>query len=104
MPEDKIIKTGQITFARLFFLAVFGALLFITVATGKLAIGYLVLNLVLSTLLMIIAFDRRISLQNTEAGPTTSLQSAATTATEPEPVIKDPRVRRRGSRPVKRRR
>lgn len=108
MAEDKVIKSGQLTIPRLAFLGLCGLILFVIVATGQLAIGYLLITGVLCLLLLLVTIDYRVSYE-AEVKPSQSQQQqtvAAGTAEVPAPVVaaREARPRRRGSRPAKRRR
>ena len=106
MAEDKIIKTGQLTWPRIFFLLACGAILFVIVATGKVGLGYILLTAVLCVLLFLIMIDYKVDLGTVDlnaspAQPATINQPLENTdSTAPKEV----RPRRRTSRPAKRRR
>ena len=110
MAEEKVIKSGVFTLPRLLFLAVVGLVIALTVWRGGiwLTIGYWLMTLGLSGLLLLIALDYGISKEKMRLGPATEpldAPVAPTTAQEVEGVSASaPRVRRRTSRPTKRRR
>ncbi|MGH9759383.1 MAG: hypothetical protein ACREDR_26800 [Blastocatellia bacterium] len=85
MPEDKIIKSGQITAPRILFLALCGAVLVVIVAEGYLKIGYMLLTAVLCVLLGLIAADYGVAMDHVDlaatpapAGPPVSGLAATT--------------------------
>jgi len=114
MPEEKVIKSGQLTLSRVFFLAVCGGIVFLLVASGKLIIGYHLLTLVLCGLLFLIATDWGVNLEPVEtarlAGRPDERQAGVSTgsqSTEPmtaQAAARDARVKRKSSRQSKRRR
>lgn len=106
MAQDKIIKSGQLTIRRIFFLAVVGGIIVATVALGGLwlVIGYWLITLSLVILLLLVAFDYGVSMDRTDRQ---SQQVQAVASVEPSVVpqsTSEPRVRRRSNRQVKRRR
>jgi hypothetical protein len=106
MAQDKIIKSGQLTIRRIFFLVVVGGIIVATVALGGLwlVIGYWLITLSLVILLLLVAFDYGVSMDRTDRQ---SQQVQAIAGVEPSVVqqaTSEPRVRRRSSRQVKRRR
>ena len=115
MPEkDKLIKSGQFTLPRLFFLLVSGVVVFVIVATGRLNIGYILLTLVICLLLYLIATDWGVQMEEIETGNLAPRQDlnrnpalAGVAPTEPvatRPINQESRTRRRSSRQPKRRR
>ena len=108
MAEEKVIKSGVLTIPRLLFLAVVGLIVFLTVWSGLLAVGYWIMTLALCGLLTLILIDYGVKKEalSLETGPD---QAGApdTQSTSAETVAASanaPRVRRRSSRPTKRRR
>src|SRR5262249_37257923 len=63
VPEDKAIKSGQLTLPRVVFLAACGGILFVIVAYGWLNIGHLLLTAVLCGLLLLIAMDYAVNME-----------------------------------------
>ena len=110
MAEEKVIKSGVLTIPRLLFLAVVGLIIALTVWRGGvwLTIGYWLMTLGLSGLLLLIAIDYGISKDRMRLGPATEPVDAAAAPTVAQEVVRAsadaPRVRRRASRPTKRRR
>ena len=108
MAEEKVIKSGVITLPRLLFLAVIGLVIFLTVWSGFLAIGYWIMTLGLCGLLALIVMDYGIKKEvlNLEAGTDQAVVSdtQANAADAASASATAPRVRRRSSRPTKRRR
>ena len=114
MPEDKVIKSGQFTLPRVFFLLLSGVVVFIIVATGRLNIGYIMLTLILCVLLYLIATDWGVQLEDVQTGPMTARldinqSPALATASPREPIAattasEESRARRRAARQPKRRR
>lgn len=108
MPEDKIIKAGQLTLPRILFLAGCGAALFIIVASGQLGMGYLLVSAVLCLLLFLVVIDYRVDISKVNL-PERSAQQVVVTPQIPaetaRAVGREARPqRRRSSRPAKRRR
>ena len=106
MAEDKLIKSGQFTFARLLFLAACGAAIVGVVALGGkfLSIGYLLLSAVICVLLYLVAIDYGVNIEATDASaklPAAPLESAITSSAT---AAEDAKVRRRTGKTVKRRR
>jgi hypothetical protein len=82
-------------------------ILFIIVATGQLAIGYLLITGVLCLLLFLVSIDYKVSYEEEVRSSTFSQQQAVTATVVETPaavVARETRPRRRGSRPAKRRR
>lgn len=109
MAEDKVIKSGQLTLPRLAFLALCGIILFLVVATGQLAIGYLLVSGALCLLLLLVAFDYHVAYDVTaeKTAQSSDQPGAAVGATEPATPATTPREarpRRRTSRSARRRR
>ena len=108
MAEEKVIKSGVLTIPRLLFLAVFGVIIFLTVWSGLLALGYWIMTLGLCGLLTLIMMDYGINKKvlDLEASPnqpgTPELQSTSSEVVAAS--ANAPRVRRRAGRPTKRRR
>ncbi|HKV41447.1 MAG TPA: hypothetical protein VJX67_19730 [Blastocatellia bacterium] len=107
MPEDKVIKTGQITLPRILFLCACGGVLVVTVAYGYLIYGYLLLTLVLCVLLGVIAFDYGVNMDKVEfdASPVEGAAFASAASAEASPAsTQNARLKKRSNRPVKKRR
>jgi len=108
MPEDKVIKSGQLTLPRLVFLAACGGVLFIIVAYGLLNIGYLLLTAVLCGLLLLIAMDYGVNIEKVDLSSNPAQAAAQAVAlAQDKPASTAVRVqpaRRRPSRAAKRRR
>lgn len=108
--RDKVIKSGQLTLPRILFLVVIGGLIVAMVALGgkALIIGYWIMTLAICALLYLIATDYGIKMDtvNLTGQPAQAAAIESATATEgPRPAsVTDSRVKRRSSRPVKRRR
>lgn len=108
--KDKVIKSGQLTLPRILFLIVIGVVVAGMVALGGkfLIVGYWVLTLAICGLLYLIAIDYGVHMEKVDL----TGQPAQTAAIEAAPVGEtarvaaptEPRVKRRTSRPVKRRR
>lgn len=107
--KDKVIKSGQITLPRILFLVLIGGLIFAMVAVGgkALIVGYWVLTLAICLLLYLIATDYGVHMDavNLTGQPVqaTPIESAPTTVAA-QPVTPGSPVKRRPSRPAKRRR
>ncbi|HJQ67948.1 MAG TPA: hypothetical protein VKA70_03190 [Blastocatellia bacterium] len=110
MAEEKVIKSGVLTIPRLLFLAVVGLIIALTVWRGGiwLTIGYWLMSLGLSGLLLLIAIDYGIDKAKLRLGPAPEQVDATAPSTAAQDVERAsaaaPRVRRRTSRPTKRRR
>ena len=108
MAEEKVIKSGVLTIPRLLFLAVVGLIIFLTVWSGLLAIGYWIMTLALVGLLALIVIDYGVKKEAMKVGAgSDQTGTVATQADSPavaEASANAPRVRRRSSRPAKRRR
>jgi len=110
MPEDKIIKSGQLTLTRLVMLALAGGLIALFVARGGiwLTIGYFGLTAFLCVLLFLIAIDYGVAMDKVRfqgqpsVGPVPD--EAATAREVFTPTAAEPRPKRKGARPAKRRR
>jgi hypothetical protein len=109
--KDKVIKSGQLTLSRLFFLAIIGVLVAGMVALGGkfLIIGYWVLTLAICGLLYLISIDYGIHMDKVDLtshpAPTAALADAPGTDAPRAAAAAESRVKRRtSSRPVKRRR
>ena|SRR5205085_1305486 len=108
--KDKVIKSGQLTLSRIFFLVVIGIVVAGMVALGGkfLIVGYWVLTLAICALLYLISIDYGIHMDKVDL----TSHPAQTAALEPSPATDAPRAaattesraKRRTSRPVKRRR
>jgi hypothetical protein len=111
MPEDKVIKSGQFTLPRLLFLGAAGLLIVFFVARGGawLTVGYFSMTLALCVLLFLIAIDYGVTLDKVTAqgqpasGPAPALDLSAPSEVF-KPTASEPRPKRKGSRPAKRRR
>jgi hypothetical protein len=110
MAEEKVIKSGVLTIPRLLFLVAIGLLISLTVWRGGiwLTIGYWLMTLGLSGLLFLIVIDYGVKKEalKLEAG-SDQAGSSDTQTTASEVVAASAsaaRVRRRASRPTKRRR
>ena len=107
--KDKVIKSGQITLPRILFLALIGGLIFAMVAVGgkALIVGYWVLTLAICLLLYLIATDYGIKMDTVslaaQPAQAAAIESAPATETA-RPATPDSRVKRRPSRPARRRR
>ena len=109
MPEDKVIKSGQLTLPRVVFLAACGGILFVIVAYGWLNIGYLLLTAVLCGLLLLIAMDYGVNMEKVDLSGAPAQAAAgdvpALTSDKPAtPAVRVQPARRRTGRPAKRRR
>jgi hypothetical protein len=108
MAQDSIIKSGQFTLRRLMFMALAGGIIVATVALGGfwLYVGYWLLTAAICIPLYMIATDYGVDIEKVNQPP----QSAQPTVVDP-PVTEgakvspgEVRVKRRASRPAKRRR
>jgi len=111
MPEkDKVIKSGQFTLPRLLFLALVGGVVVFTVYAGGifLTLGYWLLTLAICGILYFIAIDYGVKMEKVELHPakaTAVIASSGPTTEAPRPASSpEPRQKRKGSRPPKRRR
>jgi hypothetical protein len=107
MAQDKLIKTGQLTFARILFLVLCGSLLFAFVALGGkfLTVGYILVTLAICFLLFLIAIDYGVSMEKVTKGETAQppvLDPGLSAASNPPTA--DIKVKRRVNKAVKRRR
>jgi hypothetical protein len=109
--RDKVIKSGQITLPRLFFLAVIGGLIVAMVAIGGPALiaGYWIMTLAICVLLYLISIDYGIHMDHVDlagqpAQPTITPDAAPTAELPRTTASAAPIKRRSTSRPVKRRR
>lgn len=107
--KDRVIKSGQLTFPRILFLAVVGGVIVATVALGGvwLAIGYWLITLALCGLLYVVATDYGVKMDSVDL----TGQPAQAATVEAAPISNaaatapgEARVKRRPARPVKRRR
>jgi hypothetical protein len=111
--RDRVIKSGQLTLPRLVFLAVVGGVVVFTVYRGGifLSIGYWLLTIAICGLLFLIAIDYGIKMDKIEVHhPHTPVATPAPAIAATESVTRQssgpagPRVKRKSSRPAKRRR
>lgn len=109
--RDKVIKSGQLTVPRIFFLAIVGGIIVFTVYAGGvyLSIGYWFLTLAICGLLFLIAVDYGVKMDKVDLSTQPAQAAAAAESTSaPMPGLKtgtaEARPKRRGSRPAKRRR
>ena len=109
--RDKVIKSGQLTLPRLFFLAVVGGLIVAMVAIGGKALiaGYWIMTLAICVLLYLISIDYGIHMDHVDLtghpAPPTATPDAAPTEELPRATGSAAPVKRRStSRPAKRRR
>jgi hypothetical protein len=107
--RDKVIKSGQLTLPRILSLVLIGGLIVAMVALGgkALIVGYWIMTLAICLLLYLIATDYgvkmdAVNLTGQPAQP--SAIESAPAAEGPRAAVADPRVKRRPSRPAKRRR
>jgi hypothetical protein len=108
--RDKVIKSGQLTLPRILFLIVIGIVVAGMVALGGkfLIVGYWVMTLAICALLYAIAIDYGVHMEKVDL----TGQPAQTAAIEATPAGEaaraappiEPRIKRRTSRPAKRRR
>ena len=110
MPEDKVLKSGQFTWSRLLFLGIAGGLIALFVARGGvwLTVGYFSITLALCLLLFLIAIDYGVKMDKVNAPEQASAQGPglglSPVAEVFKPTASEPRPKRKGSRPAKRRR
>ncbi|MEN3333406.1 MAG: hypothetical protein V7641_2771 [Blastocatellia bacterium] len=108
--KDKVIKGGQLTLPRILFLAVIGIVIAGMVALGGkfLIIGYWVLTLAICGLLYLIAIDYGVHMEKVDLtghpAPAAAIEAAPAGETARGDASTEARVKRRTSRPVKRRR
>lgn len=108
--RDKVIKSGQLTLPRILFLIVIGIVVAGMVALGGkfLIVGYWVLTLAICALLYVIAIDYGVHMEKVDLtgqpAQTAAIEAtpAGETARAASPI--EPRIKRRTSRPAKRRR
>jgi hypothetical protein len=105
MAEDKLIKSGQFTIARLLFLVVCGGVIVGIVALGGLflKIGYILLSAVICLLLYLVAVDYGVKMDNIDASARAKalpLESAVASGV----VVEEPKLKKRSGKTVKRRR
>jgi|SRR5215216_6078889 len=107
--KDKVIKSGQLTLPRLLFLALVGGVIVATVALGGiwLSVGYWLLTLALCGLLYLVVTDYGIKMESVELvgqpSQATTIESApVANAVRTAPT--EARVKRKTTRPTKRRR
>jgi hypothetical protein len=106
MADEKILKSGQFTIARLLFLAACGAVIVGIVALGGqfLSIGYLLLSAVICVLLYLVAIDYGVKMDTIDTTAAKAQALPLESAVVARPVVDDSKTRKRGSRTVKRRR
>ena len=107
--RDKVIKSGQLTLPRILFLALIGGFIFAMVALGgkALIIGYWILTLAICLLLYLIATDYGVKMESVSLTTQPSQPASIEAASATQPMrsgAPEPRVKRRPSRPAKRRR
>ena len=108
--KDKVIKSGQLTLSRIFFLAIIGVAVAGMVALGGkfLIIGYWVLTLAICGLLYLISIDYGVHMEKVDLtshpAPTAALEAPTAPDAPRAAATSEPRAKRRTSRPVKRRR
>ena len=108
--KDKVIKSGQLTLPRILFLVVIGIIVAGMVALGGkfLSIGYMVLTLAICGLLYLIAIDYGVHMEKVDPAShpvqTAAIESAPAGEAGRVAAPTEGRVKRRPSRPVKRRR
>jgi hypothetical protein len=105
MAEDKLLKSGQFTIARLLFLAACGfAIVGVVWLGGRfLQIGYLLLSAIICVLLYLVAVDYGVKMDNIDTSAKSQalpLESAAVART----ISEEAKTRKRGAKTVKRRR
>jgi hypothetical protein len=105
MADDKIIKSGQFTIARLLFLAACGAAIVGVVALGGkfLQIGYLLLSAIICVLLYLVAVDYGVKMDNIDPSAKSQalpIESAVAAGTLGE----EAKTKKRSAKTVKRRR
>jgi hypothetical protein len=109
MPEDKVIKSGQLTWSRLFFFLACGVAVYVIIQFGLLNIGYLLLTAILCGLLLLIAMDYGVNIEKVDlsSNPAQAAAAQAVALSQDKPASTAVRVqpaRRRPSRAAKRRR
>ena len=109
MAEEKVIKTGVLTLPRLLFLAAVGLLISLTVWRGGiwLTIGYWLMTVGLCGLLVLIVIDYGVKKEAMQVGAGSDQAGTPDTQATAPTVVSSAsaaRVRRRASRPTKRRR
>jgi hypothetical protein len=108
--RDKVIKSGQLTLPRLFFLVVVGGVIVFTVYAGGvfLSIGYWLLTLAICGLLFLIAIDYGVKMDKIDISAQTPQPAGAPDAGSiAAPTVKavaDARPKKRSARAAKRRR
>ena len=108
--RDKVIKSGQFTLPRILFLALIGGLIVAMVALGgkALIIGYWVMTLAICALLYLIATDYGVKMDTVnltgQPAQAAAIESEPAAAEGTRPAAAAAGVKRRPSRPVKRRR
>ncbi|MCI0488558.1 MAG: hypothetical protein L0229_18370 [Blastocatellia bacterium] len=109
MAEDKLIKSGQITLPRILFLGMVGGIIVATVALGGvwLTVGYWLLTLGISGLLLLIAIDYGVHMEKVDPQAPLGQEVASSESgseTDAQAASRESRPRRRASRATKRRR
>ena len=110
MPEEKVIKSGQITLPRIIFLVACCAVIYFIVHFGALNVGYLLLTAILIGLLSLIAIDYKVQIDKVTPGAlqaqaaNTSSDAAGSTSTPVLSASRDLRPKKRVARSAKRRR
>jgi len=108
--KDRVIKSGQLTLPRLFFLALVGGIVVMTVYAGGifLTIGYWLLTISICVLLYLIAIDYGVKMERIEVHPTQPAAAISTGAEQPpqsaRPQTQESRPKKKSGRPAKRRR
>lgn len=109
--RDKVIKSGQLTLPRIFFLIVVGGVIVFTVYAGGvyLSIGYWLLTIAICGLLFLISIDYGVKMDKVDltAQPvqaSATVESVSTIAPGVKAAAGQPRPKRRPARPAKRRR
>ena len=108
--RDKLIKSGQLTVPRILFLIVVGGLIVFTVYAGGifLSIGYWGLTLAICILLFLIAIDYGVNIERvslaTQPAEIAGAESTTASTTGIKSTLSEPRLKKRASRPAKRRR
>jgi hypothetical protein len=102
--EEKIIKAGQLTLPRILFLVVCGVILTIIVNYGQLKIGYLLVTLSLCILLIMVAMDFGIKLDEYDPAKVAEKQEQQPVAPTATPAAAPPIRPKRSKRSARRRR
>lgn len=106
MAQDKLIKSGQLTFTRILFLALCGGLIFMFVAMGGqfLKFGYLLVTLAICLLLFLIAIDYGVSMEKVDASAQAPALESGLPSSPVSASTAESKVKRRVQKTVKRRR